>query len=393
MVLVGAGIAVLLLGHTLLKQKNTLTSPLSRGMLILTALLMLQIVNPKQGGLAVGIAGAMLVIVPTFWFWIGQAYGSVAFLQTLFFRIIVPISIVALAMGAIQLTYGYLPHQLAWYKVAGYKALGDSIDTLRPLSIFPNITEYLVYVSILVGLSAASLFRSAEAPAFPRKVAAILIPIAIISLFLAGSRGPVVMSLFIVILLWAIQGSSVASWVPRLAIVSILGGMGFVWTLTQVSEMEVEGGGRVHANMQRQAQLVETGGTANTHANLAIDAVKHGISKEPFGLGVGAITLAASKFGGNSFNSEKDITNMFIVGGVLGGVVYLGVVILAATASIRYWIHTRSLIALSIFAVLTVTGLMWLHPGHYVTTPLVWLVIGVLDRLWSNTQAALPPPQ
>jgi hypothetical protein len=277
--------------------------------------------------------------------------------------------------------------------VAGYKALGDSIDTLRPLSIFPNITEYLVYVSILVGLSAASLFRSAEAPAFPRKVAAILIPIAIISLFLAGSRGPVVMSLFIVILLWAIQGSSVASWVPRLAIVSILGGMGFVWTLTQVSEMEVEGGGRVHANMQRQAQLVETGGTANTHANLAIDAVKHGISKEPFGLGVGAITLAASKFGGNSFNSEKDITNMFIVGGVLGGVVYLGVVILAATASIRYWIHTRSLIALSIFAVLTVTGLMWLHPGHYVTTPLVWLVIGVLDRLWSNTQAALPPPQ
>jgi len=376
--MVGPVFTVLLTGFALLTRRVSLNSTLSKWMLAFTGILVVQIFNPVQGGLMVGVAGALLIIVPTFWFWIGQAFASKRLVYTLFFYVVVPLTVVALVMGFVQLADGYLPYQLEWYRIAGYTALGDTEDTLRPISIFPNITEYLNYVSLAIVLLVAAVLHS-DASSRLRQVGILLIPIALIALLLAGSRGPVIMSVFVIVLMWAVQGQSLASWVPRLAIAGLIGVVGFVWSLNQASSLQ--GSERVQANLERQAQLLETGGTASIHANLAWTAVYHGAVKQPLGMGIGSITLAASKFGGEGFNSEKDITNMFIATGLIGGVVYLVVVSLVAWRAIRYWIKARSLIALCLFGTLAVTGLSWLHPGHYVITPMVWLLIGALDRL------------
>jgi len=384
LLMIAPAFGILLTAYALVSRRVSTSSALSKWMLVFTGIMMLQIFNPKQGGLTVGVAGALLVIVPTFWFWIGQAYGSKDFARKLLFYVVVPLSVLAIGMGFIQLVSGYLPYQLEWYRIAGYKGLGDSEETLRPISIFPNITEYLVYVSIAVVVLFATLLHK-DASTRLKQVAILVIPIGLLALVLAGSRGPVIMSVFVIVLMWAVQGRTVASWMPRLAIAGVLGAVGFVWSLQQVGT--IGGSERVQANLQRQAELVETGGTASIHAELAWGAVRHGVFKEPLGMGIGSITLAASKFGGAGYNSEKDITNMFIATGAGGGVVYLIVVGLVTMAAIRYWIRTRTLIALALFAFLAVTGLTWLHPGHYVTTPLAWLVIGILDRLDSDTEA------
>ena len=388
--MIGPVFTVLLMAYAVTSRRIRPTSTLSRWMLLFTAIMMLQIFNPKQGGLAVGIAGAILVIVPTFWFWLGQAFGSKSLLITLLYRVVVPLSVLAMAMGFVQLTIGYLPYQLTWYKIAGYTALGDSSETLRPISIFPNITEYLVYVSVAIVLLACTLLHDAASPRL-KQAAVVLIPVGLAALLLAGSRGPVIMSVFVIILLWAVQGRTLPSWVPRLAIAGILGAAGFVWSLNQVTD--VGGSERVQANLGRQVALIENGGTAAIHARLAWVGVYHGLIKEPLGTGIGSITLAASKFGGSGFNSEKDITNMFIATGAAGGIVYLIIVGMVAVTAVRYWLRTRSLMALSLFAALAVTGLAWLHPGHYVITPLVWLLIGILDRLSTDSgQAAASEP-
>lgn len=376
---------ILLLGFALTTNRLSTSSGLSKCMVLFTGIMLLQIFNPKQGGLPVGIAGALLVIVPTFWFWIGQAYGSETFLKRLFFAVLLPLSGLALIMGFVQLSYGYLPYQLDWYRIAGYSALGDSEATLRPLSIFPNITEYLIYIAIAAVILAGSLLHE-QGSSRVKQVAVFLLPACLAALLLSGSRGPLVMTILTIVLMWAIKGQSVASWVPRLAIAALLGTMGFVWSLNQASEFG--GSKRVQANLQRQADLIETGGTASIHADLAWSALYHGTFKEPLGSGIGSITLAASKYGGQGFNSEKDITNMFIATGVVGGVVYLVLVGIIAVKAVRFWLQTRRLIALLIFGILAVTGLAWLHSGHYVTTPLVWLIIGTLDRISSN---AAPP--
>jgi len=370
--------AVLLLGFTLISQRVSLHSGLSKCMLLLTGIMILQVFNPKQGGLMVGVTGAILMIVPTFWFWIGQAFASRSLLKTLCWYVIVPLSVLAMAMGLVQILYGYLPYQLEWYRIAGYTALGNSEETLRPISIFANITEYLSYVSIAIVILFAALLHE-DATSKIKQLAVLLIPCGLASLLLGGSRGPVVMSVLVIVLMWAIQGPTIRSWIPRLAVAGLLGTMGFVWSMNQASELS--GSSRIQANLERQSEIMNDGGTVAIHADLAWSGVRFGIVKEPFGLGIGATTRAAKKFGGKGFNSEKDVTNMFISTGLIGGTVYLIFVVWVAVIATKYWIRTRSIMALTLFGVLAFTGLSWLKPGHYVTTPLAWLLIGALDSL------------
>ena len=73
---------------------------------------------------------------------------------------------------------------------------------------------------------------------------------------------------------------------------------------------------------------------------------------------------------------------MFVSGGVIGGTLYLVLVVLISVTAVRYWMKTRSLIALAIVGFLVFMALGWLRPGQYCLTPLTWLVIGSLDRLY-----------
>ncbi|MEL7169698.1 MAG: hypothetical protein AAGN64_10160, partial [Bacteroidota bacterium] len=51
-------------------------STLSKWVVALLILMTFQILNPAQGGMSVGIAGALFTIVPVCWFWLGQIYAT-----------------------------------------------------------------------------------------------------------------------------------------------------------------------------------------------------------------------------------------------------------------------------------------------------------------------------
>ena len=385
LLLVAPGICVLLVGHLLTTKQLNLRSTLSRWVLLFTAIMTLQIFNPTQGGLVVGVAGAIFLIVPTFWFWVGQAYGTRSMARTLFYYLLVPLSIPAFTMGFVQLFYGYLPYQKEWYRIAGYAAIGTDINSLRPVSIFVNITEYLIFLSIVVILLTAALMHR-KATRTIKLAALALIPLCTASILFAGSRGPVVMSITVIALLWALRGKTVRAWMPRLALALLLGGGGLVWGLTHASNVESQHE-QISDNLARQADLIETGGTTGIHLELAWQGIQYGV-ENPLGAGIGSVTRAATKFGGKRLSSEIDISNMFMATGVGGGVIYVLLIIIAATTAIRHWHRDRSLVAYGIVGVLAVTGLGWLSAGNYVITPLVWLTMGILDRLSSPPASA-----
>jgi hypothetical protein len=191
------------------------------------------------------------------------------------------------------------------------------------------------------------------------------------------------MSITVIALLWALRGKTVRAWMPRLALALILGGGGLVWGLTHAGNLESQHE-QISDNLARQADLIETGGTTGIHLELAWQGIEYGL-ENPLGAGIGSVTGAAAKFGGKRLSSEIDITNMFMATGAGGGVIYLILIVIAATTAIRHWHRDRSLVAYGIVGVLAITGLGWLSAGHYVITPLVWLTMGILDRLSSDT--------
>jgi hypothetical protein len=111
--------------------------------------------------------------------------------------------------------------------------------------------------------------------------------------------------------------------------------------------------------------------------------------KHPLGTGLGSTTRAAHKFAPSdtpSGSSEVDISDMFISTGTIGGLLFVVIVFLTVKQSAQFWAQYRHPIGLCIAGVLGITLLNWLAGGRYALTPLVWFLIGSLDRMNTNGQ-------
>lgn len=354
-------------------------TPLSRWILLLMGIMSLQIFNPIQGGLMVGMTGAMFLIVPLLWYWVGKSFGTEELLRTFFFRLVVPLACIAALLGFYQVAFGYPEYQLEWYRVGGYSALGPSEEYLRPLSVFPNITEYAKYLGYGILILLVPLLRKRGS-----WLSALTILGLFLALFLTGTRGPVLLLIITGAILWTILGKSIRTWVPRLSVALLIGVFGLVYGLSSVGEMK--GDSRAHFNIQRQANLIPengTGGTIAIHLNLVRIAGVRTL-QQPLGHGLGYVTLAASRFGDGGFSSEKDFTDMFIALGVPGGIIYLIVQGYTTLLAIAYWRRTRSTVGLIVTGILLFSVFSWLRPGQYVATPLVWFCVGSLDRIQAD---------
>ena len=376
LLIVGPVVGTVLWVTAITSDRVKFDTSLSKWILVLMAIMAIQVFNPAQGGLIVGMTGAVFLLVPLLWYWVGKSFGSEAFLRTFFFRLVVPLACAAALLGFYQVFFGYPEYQLEWYRVGGYSALGPSEEYLRPLSVFPNITEYARYLGVAI-LALTALVLRGRSTLFSVLVIAVLFT----ALLLTGTRGPVVFVIFAAVIMWTILGQSKAVWAPRLAIAVVVAAFGLIFGLGQVDQLG--GQDRAQFNLQRQANLIPengNGGTVAIHLNLIRIGVVRTID-QPLGRGTGSITMAAGKFGSGGFSTEKDFTDMFLALGVPGGVVYLIVLGYTALLAVRYWTRTRNMIGLIIIGMLVFSVFSWLQPGQYVMTPLLWFCVGALDRI------------
>jgi hypothetical protein len=375
LLLLGSGLAILVCAFAVASRKIQLDTPLAKAIAALMVIMALQVFNPKQGGLMVGIGGLMLIMIPLFWFWIGRTYGTETFMNTVIFRIVVPLSIPAALFGIYQAFYGYLPYQLMWYDIAGYSALGSRSNP-APVSFFTSGTEFGIFLSIAtVGLWSLVLCRKHR----PLILVMLLLFLAV---FLTGSRGPVAKSLLACAVLWAMLGRNVPTWIFRGLLALLIAGAGMYWSLGKVSTLESS---PVQGKIDRQVQgLMNPADSEKSSVGLHLMMWMKGygyVLKNPVGLGLGATTQAAGKFGGKAYSTETDLGNMFVSTGIFGGVLYHVIVFLIILSAVRYWRRTRSPLAMTFIGILVVTALGWLRGGGYAVDPLVWICIGALDRL------------
>ena len=87
-------------------------TPLAKLVSILALFYFLQIFNPLQGGLSVGLSGALFILVPVSWFYFGQAIKP-EFVRTAL-RLIVVIGLITSLYGLYQLAYGFPTLNKTW---------------------------------------------------------------------------------------------------------------------------------------------------------------------------------------------------------------------------------------------------------------------------------------
>ncbi len=368
---------------------------LSKAMLLFLLVMILEMFNPQQGGITVGVTGALFYVVPVLWFWVGREIASPVVVGRLLYNCVFPLAIMAAVMGLCQTFIGFLPYQQTWIKlVAGsYHSLhvGASIRAFG-LSVSP--AEY----ATLLGCGAAG---TAAAYLGAKRLWIAAFPLLVLGVVLASGRTLVLKLILALAIVWTLRkGKNLSTLVlVRLGGFTILG---LFMVFLAASRFSSSSAGATHGkgSAVQDALAHQAGGlahptdqkysTAGTHGKMILDGLKQGFIN-PLGHGLGATTLAARQFGGDTTtaSSEIDFTDMFISLGAVGGLLYLYIIFGTIGLAIRYVQQVPKEISLPVLAILATTLSTWLIAGQYSTSSMVLFLIGALVHTESGNRTTV----
>lgn len=368
--------------------------PLSKAVLALLIIMALEVLNPLQGGLSIGLSGVFFYIVPVLWFWIGRDLGGPSVLRKLIYLVLLPLGCCAAILGICQSFIGFLPYQQKWIDQVGrtYQSLyvGSSV---RAFGFSTSAAEYATLLELSLIAAVAAFFAG-------RRLWALAVPMLATALLLSGGRGLTIKVVIALSVLWVIRRGKRLS-PTKIAGMAVLGGLCLFGVSLVAGRFAPSTEGSQRSNSAVQDALGhQMGGlahpfdekysSAGLHSNMVTTGFMKGFTS-PFGHGLGATTFAAQKFGADSdeASSEFDFSDMFIALGLLGGLIYLAVAVFGVGAAFKYMSRTRLEIGLPVLAILIASLGGWLIEGQYSTCSIVFFLLGSLIYRGSD-RAALP---
>ena len=383
LLLLTSAVAITVLVALLLSDKLDFEgTTTSRVVFLLLVVGMLQVFNPGQGGLLVGLTGIMINLIPISFFFIARSISD----QQMTARIVKIVSVVgvlAALYGLKQVYFGLGTFD----RVAGYTSSVVG-ETARPLAFFNNSSEYAAYAHIaFVMLFAAFLFR-------PRGTGTRLLPLlgaAVIAYggFLIGSRGFTVKVGLAIIVVMALRARNR---VLAAGVVILLSSLAIGWSATSSSTSRIEdkqAGAEQLIEQQLRAlgdPLDPTKSTLPIHFEAAWRGVWYGITEHPAGLGTGVATRGGAKFGGLQAGTEFDAGDAFLALGIPGGLLYVAAIFFGIRGASRVRRAMPGAIWIAVYAIALTSVGAWLIGGNYSITPLIWYLLGAADGMYKRLQ-------
>jgi hypothetical protein len=375
LLLIAPAVAAWLCATAMLRHQLKLNTPVSKLLVGLMAVMTLQVFNPLQGGVSVGMVGVLMYIVPMLWFWVGKTYGSPEFVEKIFYRVVVPISVPAALLGLLQTMVGFFSFEATFIRVTRMNSVISVGKAPRPFSFFVSPQEYSCYIAIALLAVVLPLAMKRV------RLSLLLLPLLATALVLGGSRGPIVYFLLAISVVWAVQARRSAVVIARGCVAVLVGVVGISYLASEAQDMQFSEQADPYIHRQIDGFLKPEDSTAGVHGTMVLEGIESGITN-PIGLGLGATTLA-SKTGGAT---EIDISNMFVCLGMIGGLYYLLVVVKIFRQSIVTWQRTRTLAALLVVGTAVLLIGNWLNGVLYAVCPLIWFAIGAMDKSFAQTK-------
>lgn len=348
-------------------------TPLANGVMALSGIVLLSPFNPLHGGLAVGLAGLLFVLVPLLWFWVGRALVNERLLCRLL-TVLSALAVAAAVYGLFQAYRGFPPWDNTWIDAKGYAALRVA-GSLRQFASFASTAEYVGVLAIGIVLSFLRIKRGSAAVVAPAILA--LLGWATV---VASVRGVLVV---LPVTLGVLVATRRGAGTTKIAAAGLTGLVVLGLVVASLDSGSV-GGARTSALLARQVEgladpLNPAVSTLPVHVELLLGGLGEAV-RNPIGQGLGVVTRAGAVFGSGTENTEVDPSNVAVALGLPGILVYCFVVVLGLRLAFRTARSRRDYLSLAALGILLVTFFQWLNGGAYLVAPLPWLVLGWLDR-------------
>jgi hypothetical protein len=355
---------------------------LANAVLVLTVLAAVEAVNPLQGSPLVGIGGWLFVLVPILAFWVGRSLVDDLILRRLF-AVIAFLGVGAVIYGLLQQYRGFPSWDVAWVAASGYTALHVG-NTVRAFGTFSASSEYATFLGIGVVICAAAMTRRLAMPLL-FAIGGLLL----YGVFYDSSRGILVLTVAALAIMWSARRGFRP--VPALC-VGILGVFCLLALAGHFSSQTSTPTTAQTALAQHQLRGLanpfnSTDSTLSGHFSEMVNGLKSSVTN-PLGHGTGAVTLAASRYGGSAQGTEVDPSNLGVALGLPGFISYVVIAALGLWTAYRVAVLRRCWWALAGLGVLVVTFLQWSNGGQYAVAWLPWLVLGWADRVAAREESA-----
>lgn len=380
LLLVSPIVATICFVNFLIHRQLRPTTQLGKWTIALMACMGLAVFNPLQGNPLVGLTGAAFYLVPLMWYCIGRRFGNPRSIN-----IIVNVTLFTICIGAVyglkQHFFGFSDAELRWFQLSTFSNRVGGTE--RAMSFYTSPGEYANFLAIGIVIAFGLRLRG-------QKYFILLSLFLGYALLLTGVRGAVFNAAGACTVLWAMQGRTLRAWLPRIIAAVLIVGVGGFFGAQQIGVASKSvGGGNSGAEMvNHQVEgLTDPFGeksTAQGHVSLIFTGILSGI-RMPIGYGLGASTMGAGRFGGSTFfNAEYDLGSMFFSLGAIGGIAFIGTMIVVYRATVLYWHSTRNYAPLFVMGILVASNGSWLVAGNYAQSVLVWTLIGCLDSSWRD---------
>lgn len=359
---------------------------------LLAGLAILEVGNPGGGGIKAGVTGLVFILGPLLWFYVGMTFGGSRALDALF-KGAVAVAVVVALYGLAQTFAGFPVWDqdwLSWLRVSqGSLGAFQVNNSVRAFASFSSFAEYATYLSAAVVVTVAWMLRRGRGAGV---VLVILLP----ALFLASARGPVLLAAFASLCLVMVTVSSLRrrAAVALVAAVVVIGGSAVLSSNAGSSNGLIS-----HEASGLSNPFSSQSSTLGVHTAIIVAGLRAGLAN-PIGSGTAATNLAGQKLGGaadftsaraayaqssglngSQNGTEFDISDAFVSMGLLGGLLYIGIVIGCFALCWRAARTRRDFASYASLGLLIVMIGQWANGGYYALAPMLWFVVGSNLRL------------
>jgi hypothetical protein len=375
LLLVAPIVAVLLLYRVFIVRKRPLAPDLvSKAVLILIILAIVQVINPRGGGLVAGATGLLFVAAPLGWFFLGRELADRRLLgAVLTGNIILAVGIAA--YGLWQTLVGLLPWDAAWTDLNGYASL-SVFGATRAFGTFSSGAEYAFFLAV-------ALVTAIVLALHGRTWALLAVPILAWAIFLESSRSIIFILLLCLAALLGMRTGrkTLAAVAIGLVAAAAVGTIHFLGPQLTTAAQQSGSPFVAHQVSGLMNPFDSTQSTLALHQQLVANGFLGSLA-DPLGAGTASTNLAGQKVSGASNSTEMDLINVFVSLGVFGGIAFAAVILMTFWRGANRAVSTLGMVELAAIGILMVTFGQWLNGGFYAVAPLVWVLVGWTNREW-----------
>ena len=368
-----------------------LATPLAGIVSALAFLCLLQVFNPLQGSLYVGLTGALFYLVPMAWFYFGQTANPNLFPRVL--KIIVILGLITSLYGLYQMTFGYPSFELYWLENTDKYSSINVYNVKRALATFSNAEEWGRYVLLasLAGFGFASMKSEGSKRIFWLGCALSLCGM----LALTGQRSSI-FGLFLGLAVFFVTGAKTfANAFGRVVLLTIPFILLFTLTNTlsedDIYDLDESKGVSKMLSHTAKGTVNPTGeGSLNKRFETWTELVTETLPRNPFGSGLGARTISASR---DSDEDRVAIDNHFlslaISAGVPAMILLIWILLRAFGYCIKLWNESDSnsdefvyiRIAMALLSSYILNNFFGTSFVIYSIAPLGWFLVGWISQM------------